>query len=399
VPILHRRASAWFDEAGLFEEAIRHAIAAADYQGAGALIARHWFRYATAGQLVSLERWLEALPEDLINHDAPLVMVKARLCAICGRGEESKRWLEVAESIPYEGQLPDGSASVASEAALIRAFYGFGGVKSMVEAAARSAELESGQNSPWRMAAAKMVVGHTSYLSGDISTARKSAEEALAMITVDQPLWRIGALYTLSLVAADEGRLEEAESLAREGRALVDRFGLQGIPQSTWPSIALGRVLAEHGKLGEAQTELERALSARRKVSGLSPWPTLLGLLALARVRSARGDRAGARPLLDEARNIVKAYPDAGIFPALIERQERELNKRRRRETPLSEELTDRELAVLRLFDGERSLRQIAQSLYVSVNTVKTHVKSIYRKLGVSSREEALERARERALI
>jgi LuxR family maltose regulon positive regulatory protein len=60
--ILHGRASAWFDEAGLFESAIRHAIAATDYERAGALISRHWFRYATTGQLASLEHWLEALP-------------------------------------------------------------------------------------------------------------------------------------------------------------------------------------------------------------------------------------------------------------------------------------------------------------------------------------------------
>lgn len=144
---------------------------------------------------------------------------------------------------------------------------------------------------------------------------------------------------------------------------------------------------------------LEEALSTRRRVPDLSPWPTPLALLALARVRSARRDRAGARSLLREARTIVEAYPDAGILPTLLERQERELNKRRRRETALTEELTARELAVLRLFDGERSHRQMEESLYVSINTVKTHVKSIYRKLGVSSRDEALTRAREKALL
>jgi LuxR family maltose regulon positive regulatory protein len=131
----------------------------------------------------------------------------------------------------------------------------------------------------------------------------------------------------------------------------------------------------------------------------VNPWPTLLGLLALVRVRAAVDDRAGALALLDEAREVVEAYPDAGMFPELLKRQERELGKRRQKETALTEELTDRELAVLRLFDGDLSHRQMGQSLYVSVNTVKTHVKSIYRKLGVSSRDGALERARERALI
>jgi LuxR family transcriptional regulator, maltose regulon positive regulatory protein len=399
LPVLHGRASAWFDEMGHFESAIRHAIAAEDYEAAGTLISRHWFRYAITGQLASLERWLDALPDDLVYHDAPLLMVRARMCALQGQGEETARSLGLARSIPYSGKLPDGSASVESEAACIEAISGFGGIRSMVEAATRFAGLESGQNAPWRMALVKIGLGHSAYLSGDTPMARRSAEEALAATTPGQHLWRIGALYVLSLAATDEGRLEEAEGLAREVLALVDGFGLQGMPHSTWASVALGLALAEGGKLEEAQDALEEALSARRKIPDLSPWPTPLALLALAKVRSERGDRSGARAPIDEARNIVEAYPDAGIFPDLIESLERDLGRRKQNERALDGELTDRELAVLRLFDGELSHRQMGQSLYVSINTVKSHVRSIYRKLGVSSREEALVQARERALI
>ena len=172
----------------------------------------------------------------------------------------------------------------------------------------------------------------------------------------------------------------------------------RGSSETSAVSIALGRVLAKLGRLEEAQTELENGLSARRS-QDVNPWPTLLGLLALARVRATRGDRGGARALLDEARDVVDAYPDAGMFPALLEQQEHELSKRRQSEAALTEVLTNRELDVLRLFEGDNSYRQIGQSLYVSVNTVKTHVRSIFRKLGVTSRLEALERAREKALI
>jgi LuxR family transcriptional regulator, maltose regulon positive regulatory protein len=398
MPVLHGRASAWFEEEGLFEDAIRHALASSDYERAGKLLARHWFRYAVTGQLASLERWLEALPDDLTIRDAPLVLVKAWMCAIYGRREESERLLRLAESLPYAGRLPDGSAAVESETTVIRATFGYGSVKSMVATASRSAELATEQDSPWRMPLVKMALGQSSYLSGDISTARKSLDEALAMVTVDQPLWRIGALYLLSVVATDEGRLDEAESLAREARSLVETYIPHGSRETSAVYIALGRVFAERGKLDEAQTELERGLSASSS-QDVNPWTTLLGLLSLARVREARGDRAGARMLLDEARDVVEAYPDAGIFPELLERQEHELGQRRQRETALTEVLTDRELAVLRLFDGDDTYRQIGQSLYVSVNTVKTHVRSIFRKLGVSSRDEALERARKRALI
>jgi LuxR family maltose regulon positive regulatory protein len=237
------------------------------------------------------------------------------------------------------------------------------------------------------------------YLSGDISGARKPLEEALAVTGADQPLVRVSVLSVLSFVRVDEGHLEEAESLAREAHTLVDRFGLQGIPQATMAPVALGRVLAERGDLGEAQTELESALSARRMLPDLSPWPTLLGLLALAPVRLALRDRDGARAVLAEARAILEAFPDAGMFPKHLEHQERKLRQGKRREGQLNEELTQRELDVLGLLGRELTTQQMGHSLYVAPNTIKTHIKSIYRKLGVSSRKRAAEEARARGLI
>jgi LuxR family transcriptional regulator, maltose regulon positive regulatory protein len=144
---------------------------------------------------------------------------------------------------------------------------------------------------------------------------------------------------------------------------------------------------------------LENACSARQRLPGLSLWPTLIGLLALAQVQAARGDRAGARAVLADARDILEDLPDAGIFPELLERQERKLRARKAREGQLDGELTERELDVLRLFGGELTSRQMAQSLYVSPSTVRTQIKSIYRKLGVSSRGEALEEAYARGLV
>jgi LuxR family transcriptional regulator, maltose regulon positive regulatory protein len=171
------------------------------------------------------------------------------------------------------------------------------------------------------------------------------------------------------------------------------------IPQTSLAPIALGRVLAERGRLEEAQKELESGLSARSRLPGLSPWPTLVGLLALAPVRAARGDRAGGRAALAEARSMLEALPDAGIFPDLLESQERTLRSRRPREGQLDGELTERELDVLRLLGSEFSTRQMAQSLYVAPSTVRTQIKSIYRKLGVSSRGQAVEEAHARRLI
>ena len=132
----------------------------------------------------------------------------------------------------------------------------------------------------------------------------------------------------------------------------------------------------------------------------MSPWPTLIGLLALAPVRAARGDRAGGRQALAEARAILEPFADdAGIFPELLERQERKLRARKPREGQLDEELTESELEVLRLLGGDLSTPQMAQSLYVAPSTVRTQVKAIYRKLGVSSRGEAVQEASAKGLI
>jgi LuxR family maltose regulon positive regulatory protein len=398
IPILHERANEWLEGEKLFDSAIRHAIAAANFERAGMLVARYWFGSAVTGYSATVEWWLDSLPEELTTRDAALVLVKAWICALSGRREETEKLLELSESIPYEGPLPDGTASVESGVATIRAIFGYSGVQNMVKAARRAAALELDQTSP-QAALVHVGLGISWYFSGDIMQARRVLEEGLRLTTVDQPVLRIGMLSCLSFVAGDEGHLEEAESLAREAHALVDRFRLQRIPQATWAPIALGRVLAQRGNLVEAQTELESCLSKRRNSPGLSPWPTLVGLLALAQVHSARGDRGRARVLLAEARTILQRNPDAGNFPELLERQARKLHTRKPRQGQLDRNLTERELLVLRLLTSELTTRQIAQNLYIAPNTVRTQVKSIYRKLGVSSRKEAVEEGQARELI
>jgi LuxR family maltose regulon positive regulatory protein len=398
IPVLHGRASSWCEGAGFIEPAIRYSIAAADHERTGLLIARHWYEYLLAGRTATVERWLDALPEDLVHTDAALILVKAWISAMYGRREERTRFLDLAEGSSYEGRLPDGTASVESGVAIIRSVFAYGGVQSSLEAAQRATALEPERTSP-QAALVRLALGHGLYFSGKASQARRPLEEALDLTQAGSPLVRIAVLFSVSNIALDEGHSEQAESHAREALSLVNRFRLHNIPQATLAPIALGRVLAERGELYEAQEELESALSARRRLPGLSPWPTLLGLLALTQVRSALSDRAGARAVLAEARAILEASPDGGIFPELLERQERTLRARKQRKGHLNEKLTEHELAVLRLLVGELSTRQMAQSLYVAPSTVRTQVKSIYRKLGVSSRGEAVEEAHAKKLI
>jgi LuxR family maltose regulon positive regulatory protein len=73
---------------------------------------------------------------------------------------------------------------------------------------------------------------------------------------------------------------------------------------------------------------------------------------------------------------------------------ERSIIAAKPRTAPTGKSLTDRELSVLRLLPTSLTQREIGDELFLSINTVKTHVKSIFGKLEVESRAEAVERAR-----
>jgi ATP/maltotriose-dependent transcriptional regulator MalT len=188
----------------LIEPAMRHAIAAADHERVRWLIARYWFGYLATGRMFTVERWLEALPDDLANADAAVVLVKAWISAAYGRGEERERYLALAEGSSYEGRLPDGTASVESGVATIRSVFGWAGVQSIAEAARRAAALDPERTSPLA-ALVRFGVGSSLYLSGDTARARGPLEEALELTKDGQPLIRMSVLSALSFVALDEG--------------------------------------------------------------------------------------------------------------------------------------------------------------------------------------------------
>jgi LuxR family transcriptional regulator, maltose regulon positive regulatory protein len=138
------------------------------------------------------------------------------------------------------------------------------------------------------------------------------------------------------------------------------------------------------------------------KVWGL-PSQVVLALTALAEVKLALGDLPAARRSVAEAQELVASEP---IWP-FVARELDEVDARigrgaMRAAHPsgvLVEDLTDRELTLVRMLPGTANQREIAAALYLSINTVKGYAKSLYRKLDVSTRQEAVQRARELNLI
>jgi LuxR family transcriptional regulator, maltose regulon positive regulatory protein len=121
--------------------------------------------------------------------------------------------------------------------------------------------------------------------------------------------------------------------------------------------------------------------------------------LVLASVRHGRGDLPGARALVDQARELVDQSTDPGMLPSMLEQVEEALGSRPRRRVQMAAPLTERELVVLRLLPTRLSTREIGRELSVSVTTVRSQVQSIYRKLQVNSRAEAVAQARQLGLL
>jgi LuxR family transcriptional regulator, maltose regulon positive regulatory protein len=398
VPELHRRASQWHRRWGFLDDAIRHAVLADDIESSRELISGNWLAYCNAGRLEAVQAWIGSLGEKRIASDPVLSLTAAWTEGLSGHPDEVERWLELASRGSFEGPLPDGTSSLASGIALVRASFGHEGVGAALAAARVAAELESRLDAKWRPAALT-ALGFYLYLSGERQLATAQFEEVARQKTRGGIFEVIFAVAQLSILASEGGRPIEAARVARQAIAIVDEYRLSESPHASVAYTGLGQALAAAEDLRGASRELERALELRRRSSFIAPWPTLQLLLALAPIRAIQGDRGGARILLRDARAIVDTYPDAGTLGDGLEELERSIAATKQRPTPLGESLTNRELSVLRLLPTALTQRQIGEELFLSINTVKTHVKSIFGKLGVESRAEAVARADELGLL
>ncbi len=396
VPALHRRASAWHRQTGSAEEAIEHALAAGDLAAAVDLIADHWPAYMDIGRIGRVRGWLRWLGDDQIGADPVAAHCAAWCAALTGDTQSVWRWLPVLESADDNGSLPDGIRSPRSSAALLRGCFGFDGIEVMCDSARTAAELESDPRSPW-YGLARTALGSALYLSGEPDAAAAPLTEALAS-AASIGAARVAALSLLAVVRVEQGHTGQAQELVRTARQLMDESDLDETQQGSSVCMATGAVYAAQGRTAQARTEFEHALRIRRRWFGIAPWPVIDGMVRLAAVLDDLGERPAAGALAGEARQLLTAYPDGAQAQwDRLHRLERRLTRPLR--GVAGERLTEREVTVLRLLPSSLSLREIGQELYLSPNTVKTHVQAAYRKLGVSTRQEAIARAHEIGVI
>jgi LuxR family transcriptional regulator, maltose regulon positive regulatory protein len=393
IPELHRRASRWHRKWGLLEEAIAHAAEANDIPTLRELIASNWFRYWRAGRIQDIRSWLQEAGQDRIEADPVLALVAAWMAGFLRQTQEFESRIEVAARGSYDGPLPDGFSSLESGVALVRSLFGYDGIDVALAVAQRSEELEHG-GSRWRPLALSCL-GYYLYLSGD----RVRAVDPLEELTAERGSsadTAVFAMALLAMMAADEERREEAEKLASDARALAQEQGLHHDWIAAAVQLATGLLFSQAGDLISAETAIQGALRSARRSPWFQPWLSIQALLELATVDASAGNKPGAQPLLEEANLLLSSRADTGVLKDRYRRLTASLVDDHR---VVEEPLTDREATVLELLPTPLTQREIGDELYLSINTVKSHTRAVFRKLRVNSRPEAVDKARQLGLL
>ena len=231
------------------------------------------------------------------------------------------------------------------------------------------------------------------FLAGELGESRVLAEEVLARPEVGaRPHGLVMALAVLALVDAESGRTDPAVARAREAVSTARDAGVAEVSVSGGLAhTALGAALAAHDGLREA--EREAAHGEKLRWCAEPEAGHLHALLVLAGIRARRGQLDRAAADLELVRHGLESFADAGRLPALADEVGKLVDQGTAEAGPGGEQPSAAELSVLRLLATDLSQREIGAELFLSLNTVKTHTRSLYRKLGVASREEAVARA------
>jgi LuxR family maltose regulon positive regulatory protein len=246
-------------------------------------------------------------------------------------------------------------------------------------------------------AAALAGIGVTCYWAGEHEAAAAHLRTAC----------EIGSRYgEMSSVVFAHGYLallstgDEAETHAHAALALCDTADKEVFLAPVAALLALARTGLDQRRLDAADQALTRAQAIAAPAS--EPLAHAVCTAWQGELAHLRGDTTGGRALLREAEQALTRLPDPGHASQLIRTAAaalrfapRPLDSRDRPTPPL----TERELTVLRLLPGTITRQELANELHISLATVKTHMHAIARKLGVSTRTEIVQRARELGLL
>jgi LuxR family maltose regulon positive regulatory protein len=398
VPVLHRRASAWHESQGDTDAAIRAATAAGDLDRVGSLVWSGVPGCIASGRPDRLSRWLGDLDVTRVRADRWLSLAAAWLGLQTGRPEVMTRWLLAAEEHAGAGwEARVSTDEYAASLASIHATVGDRGLEATL-VLCRDAQQGLPRDSPSR-AAAVLNEGAALILLRQGPEGRERLGEAdLLARALRVPVIEANALAWQGLLWLLVDDWRRGAPLVARAHDRVQQSRLDGLAASAFTVSVIALVQAARGGAQDAGVTLGTARRLTAQASRIAPWFSVLGPLVQARAAVLLEDGAQARTLYDEAR----AHMRRDLAETLLSDLLTDTDQRRRTlriDGVSAGALTAAELRVLQFLPSRLTFRQIGEHLFVSEHTVKSHAMAIYHKLGVSSRDQAILRARTLGLV
>jgi LuxR family maltose regulon positive regulatory protein len=395
VPVLNQRAADWFESQGDAETTLEYSHAAGNTDSAARILSSIAMAVCCSGRVAAVESWLDRFDDDALLQLYPAVAVEgARVHALRGRPDEAERWLAAAE----RGVARDeDDLSTRACISVLRAIMCADGPERMLSDA-QSALSDLSADHPWHPWAL-LVYGAAHLLLGDdepagaILTEAANASERLGR-TESHAL----ALCEHSLLAPGNDD-EKSEALALQARYLIEDAELDAYATSALEIAISARTLLRHGQWDDARRQLTLARRLAPSLTHAIPWLSVQVRLELSRAYVTLRDRDGARERLAEAEEILSVRPSVGVLGEHVAKLQTEADAMPQTATGSNSGLTGAELRLLPLLSTHLSFREIGERLFVSRNTIKTQAISVYRKLGVSNRSDAISRAGELGLV
>lgn len=396
---IHERAAEWFVSQALPVDAARHAAAAGDLDLVARLLVDHHLALIRNGGAGTLLRWIEELPEERLLDHPELAASAATAATMLGkRTLERRRFLALADRAAAE--RPETSDVYARAiTAMVRAGAVDGRLEDALENGRLAVELsESGADDV--LVASLASHARALYFAGDLDATWATALRAVEHPDAERRApGHAFARSTLALVAADRGHLASARVHADKARALMGGIGTSRSWLGANALAAVGLLRLAEGEPAAAERDLAAAERFFHDEVATVHHAWLLLLLARARCRRGRLDAAAAA--LAAARDEIAELLDPTALESLLSEVSGELAGVRGRADGgrLGEQPSEAELAVLRLLASELTTRQIGEKLFLSPNTVRSHTRALYRKLGVNARVDAVARAEALGLL
>ena len=399
VPTLRRRAAAWCQANDRPEEALEYSMAAEDVEAAASLVQSLFLPADRQNRITTLQRWISWLDDrDGIEAHPLLAVWAALLASETGRPAEAERRADRIDRWQY-GEAPHpADPYVEGWAAVLRAGMCRHGVKQMRADADEAVRKLAEANAVAPLA--MIMQGMVRILGGDLDDGdaflRDAADTAAEIGVAD-----VGAiaLCERSLLAMARGEWDRAEALASRAGAVFRRTGMEEVPTTPLVCAVQARVALHRGDVPGARQHLARAQRQRPLLTYAYPHFAVQVRLELIRVHLALADMAGARTLMREIDEILKRRPDLGTLVGEAQLLRTRLSAERTPSAPGASSLTTAELRVLPMLATHLSFPEIGAELFLSPHTVKSQAMSIYRKLGASSRHQAVSRCRELGLL